>query len=260
MRAAGIPVLAALGPGVSMNRICAAARVAHGTPAYADTAALLAEALGEHLTALARSVEAAEAAADGLGPEARLERLLRAWIDSAAAAPDAHRAFLFCTHALPAEAGRGIELYRQLVVEQVEAALAAAVPAYAACKDAPLAFHPLIRHLLSDPNAWPVPPEPEARRACARRFAGMLIAAAEAEAAGYWLRLGAASGGNGEVLPPLAAHLVRENWAAVLHDVSTGREFLITRHGRPVARIVPAAGQKPPRRKRRKPEASAQAR
>jgi hypothetical protein len=243
MRAAALPLLAALGPGLSIARIRAEARIHHPHGGYPTVAALLADALSEHLHRLNHAVAAAEARTAALRPEARLEQLILAWSDTAAAAPDAHRVFLLCAHAVPPDTQQTLETYRRLAIERMEAALAAAVPALAARPEAALALYPLIRLLLSDPHAWPAPPDAEQRQSAARRLAGMLIAAAEAEATGHWPRLGAATGpAQNEPPPTLTAHQARANWSALLHDVGLGREFLITRHGHPAARLVRAEG------------------
>jgi AcrR family transcriptional regulator len=252
MCAVGARLFAAIGPAVGMTQIRTEAKVhntSHG--AHPTKQDLLADLLTEHLAALGAAVARAEEVAAGLAPEALLERLILAWMDGVAAAPDAHRAFLLCAHILPPDTQRALDLYRRIAIEQIQSALTAAVPALADHPEASLALYPLIRLLLSDPYSWPAPPESAERQSAARRLAGMLIAAAEAETLGHWPRLGLTQGPE-RGRPPLAVsyNQARVRLREILDGAEAGRDTIITRRGRVIARVVQAEGQAPPKPKR----------
>lgn len=240
-RAAAAQLFAERGTGIPLSiiRTAAGATAAWGPGTYLSTADLLADLLTDHLLALSAAVAAAQDAAAHLPPEALLERLIRAYLDAVAAAPHAHRAFLFCTHHLPEEQRRALDLRLRIVIETMQAALAAAVPALAANPEAPLLLFPTIRAVLSDPFGWPVPPEAAQRQADGRRLAGMLIAAAEAEATGVWPRLGRVAGAEPGLDPiALTCRRARARFRDVLRAAEAGADVTITRRGKPVARVL----------------------
>ncbi|HET6182860.1 MAG TPA: type II toxin-antitoxin system prevent-host-death family antitoxin [Acetobacteraceae bacterium] len=249
MRAAAARLLAVHGPEVTLTRIRVEAKV-HSTAAgtYTTLHHLMADLFSQHFAALGAAVAKAEDDQPGLAPEALLERLILAWLEGVAAAPETHRAYLLCAHALAEEHRRSIELRRRIAIEQMHAALAAAVPELAARPEAPDLFFPLFRLLLSDFHAWPASEASEAPAARARRIAGMLIAAAEAEARGNWLRLGPPGGlAPGRAPASVSANRARARFAVVLGAAAAGHEVLITRHNRPAARVVAAEGRMPPK-------------
>ncbi|MGH7212403.1 MAG: hypothetical protein ACREF1_13195, partial [Acetobacteraceae bacterium] len=195
-RAAAARLFAEFGPNITMYRVRTAAGFSNGNGAgfYSTIEELRADLLAEHLAALTVAVCAAHDDAARFAPGHLLERLIRAWLDGVAAAPHAHRAFLFCAHALPEEPRRDLDIRLRVIIEMMQDAVAAAVPALAAKSDAALILVPTLRALLSDPFRWLEPPDPAARQADARRFTGMLLAAAEAEAAGVWPSCGGLEG------------------------------------------------------------------
>ncbi len=226
---------------IGLERVAEAAELDRKVPQrlFGGRHILLAELLSEHLEALNAAICAAHDAHAAHAPEARLEALVRAYLDAVAAAPNEHRTFLFCAHLVMAQRREAVLLRHSLILETVAAELGLAVPALA---DRPEAAEPLlatVRALLDDRSCWPSPPEPEARRRHARRIAGMLLAAARAEAAGDWPALGTAR-------PPLArpgrlqvdCRQARARLRELLDAAIAGAEVVITRQGRPAARVV----------------------
>ncbi|HET6182681.1 MAG TPA: hypothetical protein VFA03_03695 [Acetobacteraceae bacterium] len=234
-------VMAECGPRIALQPILIEAKVTspRSIGAYSNIEALLADLLADHLLRLGAAVGAAEQEGAGAKPAALLERLILAWLDAAAAEPARHRVFLTCVHVLPDAVQRSLELRRRVAIEQMQAALSAAVPALR--PESLLALYPLFCRMLSDVTIWPEPPAAEERRADARRIAGALLAIAEAEAAGHWPRLGRTEGPD-PTLPPvtLDCRQIRRRFRHVLDAVLQGADIAITRRRRLVARIVPA--------------------
>jgi prevent-host-death family protein len=241
-RKAAARLFAERGLGVTLAGVRTAAGVGatSGAGAYLSIEELLYDLLTDHVFALSRAVCAAQEAHSRLPPEMLAERLIEAYLDAVAAGPDAHRAFLFCAHHLPEERRRGLDARLRFIIEMIHAALAEAVPGLAGASDSALRLFPAIRAALANPFHWPMAPEPAARAAEARRLAGMLIAAAEAEAAGSWRRLGRLAGAE-PGMPPIdvSSRHVRPQLRVLLDAAEEGAEITITRHGRPVARLGP---------------------
>lgn len=240
-RIAGARLFAELGPNVTIFRVRAAAGVGYATGpnAYQTIGELLADILTEHLFTLGNAVCAAHDDAARFAPEHLLERLIRAYLDAAAEAPHAHRAFLFCAHALPEAPRRDLDIRLRVIIELMQDAIAAAVPGLSAKSDAALILFPVIRAVLSDPFRWLPTAEPEARQADARRLAGMLLAAAEAEATGAWPRCGAVDGAGRSFNPvTLDCRQARIRLREVLDAAEAGGDITITRRGKPVARVI----------------------
>lgn len=238
-RVAAARLFAELGPEVSLWRIRTAAGLS-GPGVYQTRDEVLADIVTEHLIALGRAVGAAQDDNAMLAPPHLLERLVLGWLDAAARAPDEHRTLLFCAHVLPEQTRRDIDLRLRIILEVIQAAVLAALPASAGWSDAALLF-PLIRGLLCDPFHWIDRPGPERRQADARRLAGMLIAAAEAEATGFWPRCGAVDGA-GLAFDPVAidTHQARVRLRELLDAAGMGADITITRRGKPAARMVRA--------------------
>ncbi len=139
------------------------------------------------------------------------------------------------------QARRDLDLRLRIIIELMQAAIIAAVPEIGAWSDAALLFYPLIRGLLCDPFHWIDRPEPERRRADARRLAGMLIAAAEAEATGFWPCCGAVDGA-GLAFDPVTidSRQARIRLRELLDAAALGADITITRRRKPVARVVRA--------------------
>ncbi|MEO8714451.1 MAG: type II toxin-antitoxin system prevent-host-death family antitoxin [Acetobacteraceae bacterium] len=240
-RIAGARLFAELGPTITLWRVRSAAGISNGNAAgsYQTVEELLADVLTEHLHALGNAVCAAHDDAARFAPEYLLERLIRAWFDAAAEARHAHRTFLSCTHALPEAPRRDIDLRLRIIIELMQAAIAAAVPALAEKSDAALILFPVIRAALSDPFQWLAPPDPGLRQADARRITGMLLAAAEAEAAGAWPRCGAVEGADRGFNPvTLDCRQTRVRLREVLDGAEAGGDITITRRGKPIARVI----------------------
>lgn len=242
-RAAAARLFAELGPDISMWRIRTAAGVSHGNGAgaYQTRDEVLGDILTEHVIALSNAVAVAQDDHARLAPAHLLERLIHAWLEAAARAPDAHRALLFCAHALPEQARRDLDLRLRITIELMQDAIIAAVPEIGAWSDAALLFYPLIRGLLCDPFDWNDRPEPGRRQTHARRLAGMLIAAAEAEATGFWPRCGAVDGA-GLAFDPVTidTRQARIRLRELLDAAELGADITITRRRKPVARVVRA--------------------
>ncbi|MEO9188787.1 MAG: type II toxin-antitoxin system prevent-host-death family antitoxin [Acetobacteraceae bacterium] len=240
-RFAAARLFAELGPNVTLWRVRSSAGISNGNAAgsYQTIEELLNDVLTEHLAALSNAVSAAHDDAARFAPEHLLERLIRAWLDAVAESPHAHRTFLFCRHAVGEAARRDLDIRLRVIIELMQAAIAAAVPALSAKSDAALTMFPVIRAALSDPFRWLPPAEPETRQADARRLAGMLLAAAEAEANGAWPRCGAVEGAGRAFNPAtLDCRQARIRLREVLDAAEAGGDITITRRGKPVARVI----------------------
>lgn len=241
LRAAAAPLFAAEGTGgVTLVRVSLAAGHTAGGAAnqYASCQDLLTDVIFVHLDELTEAVGTAHDAADA-SPGRLLETMLRGFLDQIAARPSEHRAFLFCVHALPERDRRAALLRYQILLEMIRDGLVAAVPALAARTEPSEFLLGAIRTVLSDPWCWPMPREPEQRQADSRRLAGMLLAAAEAEATGRWPALGGTAGADPS-LPALTldASTARARWSEVLKAARLGADITLTLRGRKVARVV----------------------
>ncbi len=240
-RVAAARLFAEIGPNITMYRVRIAAGFSNGNGAgfYPTIEELLADLLTEHLAALTDAVCVAHDDAARFAPEHLLERTIRAWLDVTAASPHAHRAFLFCAHTLPEQRRRDLDIRLRVIIEMMQDAIAAAVPALAARSDAALILFPTIRAMLSDPFQWLEPPDPALRQADARRLTGMLLAAAEAEAAGVWPRCGGLEGAAPGIPPAtIDCRQTRTRLREVLDGAEAGQDITITRRGKPVARVI----------------------
>ena len=161
---------------------------------YPTSAGLLMAVLGEHLWALGEAVCAAFDAGEACGPRARLEAVVRAWMERVFAEPDEHRSLLFCAHPLPDELGRQVTLKYRGVLETVMEAVCAAVPGLSGRAEAVESLLGTARALLSDAGRWREGVSAEEQGRVARRIAGMLITAGEAEMIGGWEGMGGLAG------------------------------------------------------------------
>ncbi len=224
---------------VGLSRVADFAHVGNGAVRrhYATRADLLADVLEHHVFGLFdRVMAAAEAAEPGA---ARLEAVVFAWLDHLAREPHAHRTFLTSVH-LTEQEWRAMLLGRVLfLLNTVVDAVANSVPGLA---DRPEARPPLLKTaqtLLCDPAIWPHPPNAQERRNDARRLTGLLLAAAQAELVGEWPALGPTAA-------PLLSPRTVDSWQArsrfkeLLEDVRAGQEVIITRYGRPAAKLIAA--------------------
>ncbi len=245
--AAAARLFARQGSQVPLTAVRSAAGVGHNMPGvYASVEILLEDLLTEHLLALCGAVCTAQDHFGDRAPEVLLEQLIRAWLEAMSHGLDAHRVWLFCRHRLSETQQRALDLRLRLIIELMQAALSAAVPALPAKRpNAALLMFPAIRAALSDPFHWPDPPDPAVRRADARRITGMLIAVAEAEAIGHWPRLGRLEGAEpGTPRIELNSRRARTEFRELLDAAEAGADILITRHGKPVVRMV---GERPMR-------------
>ncbi len=233
-------LFAAFGVGaVGLSRVADFAHIGDGAlrTHYASRADLLADVLEYHVTGLFDRVCAAfEAASPGTE---RLEAVIFAWLDHLAREPHEHRTFLTSAHLLEQE-WRTIVLDRVLyLLNTVVEALVEAVPGLA---DRPEARPPLLKTaqtLLADPAIWPTPPGAQERRRDARRLTGLLLAAARAELAGVWPALGPT---QAPLMSPrtVDSGQARSRFKELLGDVQAGQEVIITRYGRPAAKLIAA--------------------
>ncbi len=235
------------GPRITLDAVRSAAGVGHSMPGvYVSVETLLEDLLIDHLLALTGAVCTAQDHFGDRAPEVLLEQLIRAWLEAMSLNLDAHRAYLFCRHRLNEQQQRALDLRLRLIIELMQAALSAAVPALPAARpDAALLLFPAIRAALSDPYHWPDPPDPAMRQADARRITGMLIAVAEAEAIGHWPRLGRLEGAEpGTPRIELSVRRARAGFRELLDAAEEGADILIKRRGKPAVRMV---GERPMR-------------
>jgi prevent-host-death family protein len=201
---------------------------------YPEDADLLMDVLVEHVWGLNGAVCKAFDA-DHVGPFERLEAVIRAWLDHVAGELAEHRCLLFCVRLLPEAMRQSVMLKYRIVLETVVEALGGVAPG----RDLPVeSLLGTARALLSDVGWWPDGLTREERARAARRIAGMLAAAAEAEMAGEWRR-GCPTAGvvDGRVYR-LEVHVARARFSEVLDALASGAEIVVTRRGKYAARLV----------------------
>ncbi|HEY6434824.1 MAG TPA: type II toxin-antitoxin system prevent-host-death family antitoxin [Acetobacteraceae bacterium] len=205
---------------------------------YPTSAGLLMAVLGEHLWSLGEAVCAAFDTGEACGPRARLEAVVRAWMERVSAEPDEHRSLLFCAHVLPEDLGRQVTLKYRGVLETVMEAVCAAVPGLSGRAEAVESLLGTARALLSDAGRWREGVSAEEQGRVARRIAGMLIAAGEAEMIGGWEGMGGLAGVGAGGLQVAESHVVRKRFSTVMDVVEAGGEVVVTRRGKRVAKVV----------------------
>ncbi len=228
---------------VGLTRISDAAGLARPVAGqfYRGRQDLLAELLLDHLDRLTKAVCSAQDSHADAAPEVLVEVLVRAWLECVAAEPDQHRALIVNAHCLDGPARERAALRHLLVLETVYGALAAAVPGLADRAEAMAPLLATLRALLSDPWVWHERPDRPQRLAAARRIAGMMLAAARAQASGAWEALGRVEGAapwRGRLT--LECRDARARMRELLDAAEAGAEVVITRRGRISARVVGA--------------------
>ncbi len=204
---------------------------------YPEDADLLLDVLVEHVWALDAAVcRAIDAPA--IGAFERLEAVIRGWLDQAAAEWAEHRCLLFCVRTLPEAMRQSAVLKYRMLLETVMELLGGVVPGLAGRGSAVESLLGTARALLSDVGWWPDGLAREERARAARRIAGMLVAAAEAEVAGEWRRGCPAAGALDERLHLVESHVARARFAGLLDAVAEGAEVVVKRRGKCVARVV----------------------
>jgi hypothetical protein len=154
---------------------------------YPEDADLLMDVVAEHVWALNAAVcKAFDVPA--AGPFERLEAVIRAWLEQVAAEVAEHRCLLFCVRHLPEAMRRQVTVKYEVVLETVMQGLGEVVPGLADRRPVVESLLGTARALLSDVGWWPDGMAMADRARSARRIAGMLVAAAEAEMAGEWGR------------------------------------------------------------------------
>lgn len=205
---------------------------------YPTAAGLLMGVLGEHVWGLNAAVCEAFNSGAACGPRARLEAVVRAWMERVSAEPDEHRSLLFCAHLLPDELRRQVALKYRGVLETVMEAVCAAVPGLSGRAAAVESLLGSARASLSDAGRWREPVSAEEQGRVARRIAGMLIAAGEAEMIGGWEGMGGLAGVGAGGVQVAESHLVRKRFSTVMDMVEAGGEVVVTRRGKRVAKVV----------------------
>ncbi len=205
---------------------------------YPEAAGLLMGVLGEHVWGLNAAVCEAFDSGAACGPRARLEAVVRAWMERVSAEPDEHRSLLFCAHLLPDELRRQVALKYRGVLETVMEAVCAAVPGLSGRAAAVESLLGSARASLSDAGRWREPVSAEEQGRVARRIAGMLIAAGEAEMIGGWEGMGGLAGVGAGGVQVAESHLVRKRFSTVMDMVEAGGEVVVTRRGKRVAKVV----------------------
>ena len=241
VREAAAGLFAERGPvGVTRRHAADAAKVpgAAVERLYGSEAELLGDVLADFAHGLVMAVCVAFDAGEGLGPTGRLEGVVRAWLDYVSAHRAANRTFLLC---LP-RAGEPVKTqaaskYRTAVDTVVEA-LRKIAPELD--EDPCEGLVEMVRALLSDVWSWPDGARPEGRGAAARRIAGVLTAAAMAEARGSWAGFGPAAGAGEPGNRALDYTEARKRFSGVLDYVLAGGEVTVRRHGKPVGKVVSA--------------------
>ncbi len=222
VRAAAAELFAERGPlGVTRRQAGDAARVpvSAAERLYGSEAELLGDVLADFAHGLVMAVCVAFDRGEDFGPADRLEAVIRAWLDHVAGHRAANRAFLL---GLP-QAG---EPYKAQVtskyrtaLDTVAEALVKVVPEFDVASDG---LVEMMRALLSDVWCWPDGSGVEGRGAAARRIAGVLTAAATAEARGTWAGFGPAAG-MGDVGPRVLDYTqARKRFSGVLDYVALG--------------------------------------
>ncbi len=194
--------------------------------------------LGEHVWTLNEAVCAAFDAGAACGPRARLEAVIRAWMERVSAEPDEHRSLLFCAHLLPDDLRKKVPLKYRGVLGTVMEAVCAVVPGLSGQAKAVESLLGTARAVLSDAGRWREPVSVEEQGRMARRIAGMLIAAGEAEMLGGWERMGGLAGVGAAGVQVAESHLVRKRFSTVMDVVEAGGEVVVTRRGKRVAKVV----------------------
>ncbi len=220
---------------VGLDRVAQAAGMARGAAFhhFGNREELLFEVVGHHAIDLQAAVCAAFDATAGEGQAARLEAITLAWLDYVAAHRHEHRCLVFCGHLLGPDRRSSVTIRHEITLETMMAPLLAMEPALAGRAEAVARLSALFAALLNDPSFWPTPPEGAERGARARAVAGMMRAAAMAEAAGSWAGLGTRRGAV-----TLETKRVRRQWADVVRTVALGQDVVVTRRGKRVARVV----------------------
>lgn len=231
-------LFAEYGPrGVSRRHAADAARMhrSWGERLYASDADLLGDVLADFVYGLAPQVHAAFDASKEYGPVARLEAVIRAWLDYVAEHAAANRAFLLGLPQTEAERREGLTLKYWSVVETVADALRGAVPGLETLSEN---LKESMRSSLSDAWSWPRGRGLEERGVTARRIAGMLMAAGRAEACADWTGLGPVGG-----IGPMGQRVVtceeaRARFSDLIDYAAAGGEMTVLRYGRAVAKVV----------------------
>lgn len=236
LRQAGARLFAEYGPAaVGMDRVARAAGMGHGVAVrhFGNRDELLYDLIGTYAIDLQTSVCAAFDATEGEDQAARLEALVLAWLEHVAAHRHEHRCLVSCCHLLGQEARTSVAIRHDITLETMMEPLLALAPALAGRAEAVARLTALFAALLNDPSFWPTPPEGAERLARARAIAGMMRAAALAEAEGSWAGLGTRQGAV-----VLETKRVRRQWGDVVRAVALGQDVVVTRRGKRVARVV----------------------
>jgi AcrR family transcriptional regulator len=236
LRQAGARLFAEYGPAaVGMDRVAQAAGMGRGVAFlhFGNRDELLYDLIGTYAIDLQTSVCAAFDATEGEGQTTRLEAMVLAWLEHVAAHRHEHRCLVSWCRLLGQEARTSVTIRHEITLETMMAPLLAMEPALAGRVEAMARLSALFAALLNDPSFWPTPPEPPERVARARAIAGMMRAAALAEAEGAWAGLGTR---RGAVI--LETKRVRRQWGDVVRAVALGHDVVVTRRGKRVARVV----------------------
>jgi hypothetical protein len=201
---------------------------------YPSDAELITDILAEFAHALVTTVCAAFDAAQPLGALARLEAVIRAWLDHLAAHPIQHRAFLA---ALP----RLEEPHRTTITSKYQSAtdtLADALyPAILGLQATPPAVLTTATTLLNE--SWALSHRAvEPLSQTARRIAAILITIGTAEATGHWPGFGPPVGVGPRGQRAIPCRQARTQFHDLLDYVSEGGEVILSRRGKIVAKVV----------------------
>ncbi len=201
---------------------------------YPSDAELVADILAEFIHELVNTVGAAFDAAQPLGALARLEAVIRAWLDHLAAHPMQHRAFLA---ALP----RLEEPHRGIITSKYQSAIdtlaGVLYPAISGLQATPPSLLITAAILLNESWALSHDRGLEPRSQTARRIAGILVTIGTAEATGHWPGFGP-SLGVGSSQQAIPCRYARTHFHDLLDYVSAGGEVILSRRGKPVAKVV----------------------
>jgi AcrR family transcriptional regulator len=243
VRRAAAVLFAERGPrGVSRRQAADAARMsgAQVERMYVSDEALLGDVLTEFVYGLAPPVHAAFDAGGKFGPAGRLEAVIRAWLDYTAEHTAASRAFVLGLGQVEAELRESLTLKYWSVVETVTEALQAAVPELKTVSEG---LKATMRGLLHHAWSWPRGCELDERGATARRIAGVLMAAGQAEARGDWPGLGPVQGVGRMGHRAMTCKEARARFSDLTDFVVAGGEVTVLRHGRAVTKVVGVVGQ-----------------
>jgi AcrR family transcriptional regulator len=201
---------------------------------YPSDAELIAAILAEFAHSLVNAVCAAFDAAEELGALARLEAVIRAWLDYLAAHSIQHRAFLATLPRLEEPHRSTITSKYQSAIDTLADALYPAIPGLQAT---PPALLTTATTLLNE--AWALSHRAvEPRGQTARRIAAILITIGTADATGHWPGFGPPVGVGPHGQRAIPCRQARTQFHDLLDYVSEGGEVILSRRGKIVGKVI----------------------